>query len=83
MGFTTEILFCSAFHGFKIKEIPITANSREHGSSYVKKIKTMKSIISLMLYYFFKKINVNINKLFLKKWLDKIYNKIKHTELFQ
>lgn len=82
MGFTTEILFCSAFHGFKIKEIPITANCRIHGSSRVKKIKTMKSILSLMLYYFFLKKNLNVNKLFLKRWLDKIYNKIKHSELF-
>ena len=83
MGFTTEILFCSTFHGFKIKEIPITANFRKCGSSYVKKIKTMKSILSLMLYYFFRKINVNINKLFLKRWVDKIYNKIMHLEIFQ
>ena len=83
MAFTTEILFCSAFNNFKIKEIPITANSRKHGTSYVKKIKTMKSIMSLMLYYFFQKINVNSNKLFLKRWLDKIYKKIKHLEIFQ
>ena len=83
MGFTTEILFCSAFHGFKIKEIPITANSRKHGDSYVKKIKTMKSILSLMLYYFFQKKNLNINKLFLKRWADKIYNKIEFLEIFQ
>lgn len=83
MGFTTEILFCLAFNGYRIKEIPIIANSRKHGTSYVKKLKTMKSIISLMLCYFFLKINVNINKLFLKRWLDKIFNKIMYLKIFQ
>lgn len=83
MGFTTEILFCSAYYGYKIKEIPITANSRIHGSSYVKKVKTMKSIFSLMLYYFFKKKHIEINKLFLKRWLDKFYRRIRHLPVFQ
>lgn len=83
MGFTTEILFCSAFNGYKIKEIPIIANSRKHGNSYVKYLKTMKSILSLMLYYFLRRIHIDVNKLFLKRYIDKIYNKIKHLEIFQ
>ncbi len=83
MGFTTEVLLYSAYKGYKIKEIPITANSREYGDSYVKKIKTMKSILSLMLFYFFRKFNLNINKLFLKRILDKIYRKVKYLEIFQ
>ena len=83
MGFTTEVLLYSAYKGYKIKEIPITANSREYGDSYVKKIKTMKSILSIMLFYFFRNFNLNINKLFLKRILDKIYRKVKYLEIFQ
>ncbi|MFX1355704.1 MAG: glycosyltransferase family 2 protein, partial [Promethearchaeota archaeon] len=42
MGFTTELLFKAALKNFKIVEVPISLNSRNHGKSYVKLFKLLK-----------------------------------------
>ena len=82
MAFTTEILFKCASNSYKLYEIPMTANAREYGTSYVRVFKVFKSIFSCIFFYSFKKYNLDINRLFLKRFIDKIYNKIKHTKLF-
>lgn len=83
MGFTTEFLFEALLNRSKVIEIPITANPRKHGTSYVKVFLILKSILSITLYYYFRKHRLDINKLFLKKWMDKIYSNLKHLEIFQ
>ena len=83
MGFSTEFLFEACLNKLRIMEIPMTAHPREYGVSYVKIILILKSILSITLHYFFKKYNLNVNKLFIKKWLDKIYLKLKHLQIFQ
>jgi len=82
MGFTTELLFKFALSGFKILEIPINLNSRKYGRSYVNLIRLIKSIIVCISIYYLKKNSLDVNRLFLKKWLDLIYKKIKYLKIF-
>ncbi|TFG18727.1 MAG: glycosyltransferase family 2 protein [Promethearchaeota archaeon] len=57
-GLCTEILFKAAYNGFKICEVPISLNERKHGVSYNKVIEIFKSINSIILLYFLKKIRI-------------------------
>jgi len=57
-GLCTEILFKAAYNRFKICEVPISLNERKHGVSYNKVIEIFKSINSIILLYFLKKIGI-------------------------
>ena len=57
-GLCTEILFKGAFNRFKIVEVPISVNERKHGVSYNKVIEVFKSISTIILLYFLKKIGI-------------------------
>lgn len=81
-GLATEILFKCGLNNLRLYEIPMTANAREYGTSYVKVIRVFKSIFFCMLFYTFRKYNLDFNKFFLKIIADKIYYKMKHTKLF-
>ena len=70
-GLCTEILFKAAFNGFKICEVPILINERKHGVSYNKVIEVFKSICTIILLYFLKKIR--IAKIIPKRIWERIY----------
>ena len=59
MGFTTEILFEFAYRGLKIVEIPINLNYRKFGESKVKLIAVTRSIMSCIIKYMLRKINIS------------------------
>ena len=66
MGFTTEILFKAALNNFRIAEVPISNHARKFGNTNVQLKNIIKSIISCILIYFFKKLKMSFNKTFLK-----------------
>ena len=57
MGIGTEILFSAAHHGFRIMEMPMTAEPRAFGLSYVNVLRVFKTIISILLIYMIKRVN--------------------------
>ena len=57
-GFCTEVIFKSAFNDLRIKEVPITVDPRKYGSSYVRLIKIMISILSCIVIYGLKKVRI-------------------------
>ncbi len=83
MGFSTELLFKSAFYKYRIVEIPVSVNSRQYGSSHVNLTRIVRSISSCILYYTLKKFKLNINHLFITKIINYFYKKIKYKKIFQ
>ncbi|MFX1463497.1 MAG: glycosyltransferase family 2 protein [Promethearchaeota archaeon] len=83
MGFSTEMLFKTAFYKFKILEIPVSVNPRKYGTSYVNLIRITKSISSCIIFYILRKFKLNINRFFLKKFVDYFYRRIKYKRIFQ
>ncbi len=69
MGFSTEMLFVCGHNGLRLREIPMTANPREYGTSYVILNKVLFSIISCIALYAFKFFT-------LKTGLEKHYNNL-------
>ena len=68
-GLCTETLFKAAHNKSRIAEIPIIVNPRKYGSSYIKLIRLIKSIVSCILSYTLKKMLMEK----LRKWnLEKI-----------
>ena len=61
MGFTTEFLLECALNNLKILEIPISLNSREHGTSYVNLVNLFKSILNCIAIYFLRRSKLKIN----------------------
>ncbi len=82
MGFTTEILFKAAYNKLRLMEVPSITYKREFGSSRVKLIRLIKSVISCSVKYYFQKHNLDINKFFLKRMIDKVYRKINYLKVF-
>jgi len=82
MGFTTEFLFKAALKNFKIIEVPISLSSRNHGYSYVKLFKLLKTIIACIIINFFKKKSQDFNKLFMRKWFHKLYHILSYLNRF-
>ena len=78
-GLCTEILFKAALKGYKICEVPISLNEREHGVSYNKVIEIFQSICSIILLYFLKKIRIG-NILPKRIWLQVYHNIILHLK---
>ena len=68
MGFTTELLFESAYSGLKIVEIPITVSSRRYGTSYIKLLSLTRFICSCVIIY-------TLRKFRLKKFALKVIEK--------
>ena len=58
MGFTTELLFESAYNGLKIVEIPITLNSRKFGTSYIKLLSLTRFVCSCVIIYGLRKLRL-------------------------
>ncbi len=83
MGFTTVLLFRAAYKNLRIKEIPISLNSREEGTSYVKLARILKSVSFCILFYTLKKFNLDLNRLLPKNLLNSIYKRVKHLKFFQ
>jgi len=83
MGFTTELLFKAANKSLRIKEIPISLNSREEGISYVKLARILKSVSFCILFYTMKKFNLDANRLLPKNSLKCVYKRVKHLKFFQ
>lgn len=50
--FCTEVLLKAGINGYCIKEIPIIAEPREHGTSKVNLIKILIPLFSCLIYYF-------------------------------
>ncbi|MFW9882136.1 MAG: glycosyltransferase family 2 protein, partial [Candidatus Thorarchaeota archaeon] len=71
MGFSTELLFEAAYYKYRIKEVPISVNARKYGVSYVNLIKITKSIVSCILFYTLKKLNLNVKSVFSKNWIKR------------
>ena len=69
MGFTTELIFESAFNGLKIIEIPITVNYRKYGASYIKLLSLTRFICSCIIIY-------GLRKLRLKKYALKAIERV-------
>ena len=72
MGFTTEFLLECALNDLKILEIPISINSREHGTSYVNLVEIFKSILNCIAIYFLKRFKLKINTSFIKNSINTI-----------
>ena len=72
MGFTTEFLFECAHNKLKILEIPISLNSREHGTSYVNIVGIFKSILNCIAIYFLKRYKLKINGSIIKNSINNI-----------
>ena len=72
MGFTTEFLFECAHNKLKILEIPISLNSREHGTSYVNIVGIFKSILNCIAIYFLKRYKLKINGSIIKNSINTI-----------
>jgi len=70
MGFTTELLFESAYNGLKIVEIPITLNSRKFGTSYIKLLSLTRFICSCIIIYGLRKFRL---KKFALKAIEKFF----------
>ncbi|MBN1800206.1 MAG: glycosyltransferase family 2 protein [Candidatus Lokiarchaeota archaeon] len=68
MGFSTEMLFVCGHNGLRLREIPMTANPREYGTSYVIVNKVLFSILSCLALYAFKFFTM-------KTGLEKRFNK--------
>ncbi|MFX1573986.1 MAG: glycosyltransferase family 2 protein [Promethearchaeota archaeon] len=82
-GFSTEILFKAAFNKFRIVEIPISINPRKFGRSYVNLFNILKSIFSCILFYTFRKLKVDVNHSFIKKFFDYFYRKIRNKNILR
>ena len=72
MGFTTEFLLECAFNNLKILEIPISVNSREHGTSYVNLVRIFKSILNCIAIYYLKRYKLKINTSFVKNSINTV-----------
>jgi len=72
MGFSTEFLLECALNDLKILEIPISINSREHGTSYVNLVEIFKSILNCIAIYFLKRFKLKINTSFVKNSINTI-----------
>ena len=72
MGFSTEFLLECALNDLKILEIPISINSREHGTSYVNLVEIFKSILNCIAIYFLKRFKLKINTSFVKYSINTI-----------
>ena len=72
MGFSTEFLLECALNDLKILEIPISINSREHGTSYVNLVEIFKSILNCIAIYFLKRFKLKINTSFIKNSINTI-----------
>jgi glycosyltransferase involved in cell wall biosynthesis len=83
MGFSTELLFKTAFYEYRIVEIPVSVNARKFGSSYVNLIRIVKSIFSCIIYYTLRKFHLDVNRLYLKRIVDYFYSRIKHKKIFK
>ncbi|MFX1328179.1 MAG: hypothetical protein ACFE91_08550, partial [Promethearchaeota archaeon] len=83
MGFSTEMLFKTAFYNYRIIESPISVNPRKFGTSYVNLIRITRSIGSCIIFYTLRKFKLNINRFFLKKIIDFFYKRIKFKRIFQ
>ena len=82
MGFSTELLFKAAFNQLKIVVIPITANPRQNGPSRVNLIKILRSVSSCILYYTLRKLEIDLNRFFLKKTIYYFYRKLKKNYIY-
>jgi len=82
MGFSTELLFKAAFNQLKIVETPVTANPRQYGTSNVNLIRILVSISSCILYYILIKLDLDLNRFFLKKTIHYFYSKIKRKSIY-
>ena len=81
MGFSTEILFKAAYNNYRIKEVPISVNSRTFGVSYVKLIKIVESISSCILFYILRKLKLSLKNSFIKKILNYFYKKVSKIKI--
>jgi glycosyltransferase involved in cell wall biosynthesis len=72
MGFTTEFLLECALNNLKILEIPISVNSREHGTSYVNLVRIFKSILNCIAIFFLKRFKLRINTSFIKNSINTV-----------
>jgi len=72
MGFSTEFLLECALKKLKILEVPISLNSREHGTSYVNLVEIFKSILNCIAIYYLKKYKLKIDTSFIKHSINTI-----------
>ncbi len=82
MGFSTELLFKAASNHLKIVETKVSANPRQYGISNVNLIKILKSASFCILYYFLRKMEIDLNRFFLKKIIYYFYSKIKRKSIY-
>ena len=69
--------------GYKIIEVPMNAEPREFGTSYVKVLQVFLSIISIIIYYSFRKYDIDISNNSFTRFLNKVYSKIRHLKIFR
>ena len=82
MGFSTELLFKAAFNHLKIVETKVSANPRQYGISNVNLIRILKSASFCILYYFIRKMEIDLNRSFLKKAIYYFYSKFKRKSIY-
>ena len=80
-GFSTEVLFKAAFNKYRIVEIPVSINPRKFGKSNVNLFNILKSIFSCILFYTLRKLKLDINHSFVKKFIDHFYKKIRNKKI--
>lgn len=82
MGFSTELLFKAAFNQLRIVETPVTANPRQYGISNVNLVRILRSVSSCILFYILRKMEIDLNRSFLKKTIFYFYSKIKRKSIY-
>ena len=82
MGFSTELLFKAAFNQLKIVVAPVTANPRQYGTSGVNLVRILRSVSSCILFYIIRKMEIDLNRSFLKKVIYYFYRKIKSKSIY-